>query len=245
MHNELTIKIGSQERKAFLQDGFYTNISPSNHLHKHNYTEVHLVSGGQALFNVGGSMYSTDGDTMLVIPSGTFHSCSAMDTGMRHSAFQITCSVDRFTVHNIDSGIIPSFFEEIRKSEKSTDYTIVCAYIALFGSHFFAEEKISAHQISDYGFLIYEFFSKRYGSDVRLSDLAKVLCLSERQTERLVIEHTGNTFRQELAATRIVMAKHILASSDLSLEEIARYVGYRSYSGFWKSMKKYELPRKE
>jgi AraC-like DNA-binding protein len=35
------------------------------------------------------------------------------------------------------------------------------------------------------------------------------------------------------------MAKHLIATTDMSLGEVADYVGYRSYAGFWKAMKKY------
>ena len=38
--------------------------------------------------------------------------------------------------------------------------------------------------------------------------------------------------------TRSVMKAYY--DDDLSLSEIAAYVGYRSYSGFWKAMKRYE-----
>ena len=82
------------------------------------------------------------------------------------------------------------------------------------------------------------FFSNRYSEDVRLSDLAEAIHLSERQTERLVIEHTGRGFRDELTETRVKIARQRLADKNMTLGEIAGYVGYRSYAGFWKAMKK-------
>ena len=41
-----------------------------------------------------------------------------------------------------------------------------------------------------------------------------------------------------ISSTRVMIAKQLLRSSDMSLSEIAEYVGYRSYAGFWKAMKK-------
>ena len=58
------------------------------------------------------------------------------------------------------------------------------------------------------------------------------------EMERLVIKHTGHTFREELTAHRTEMGRYLLDNSEMSPGEIARYVGYRSYAGFRKAMKK-------
>lgn len=113
-------------------------------------------------------------------------------------------------------------------------------YIGLFCSYFQNEEILKAQPITDYGFLIHEFFTNNYSFDIHLSDLADELHLSQRQAERLVIEYTGNSFREELCQTRVTMAKELLKNTGMSLGEVSRYVGYRSYAGFWKAMKKYE-----
>jgi YesN/AraC family two-component response regulator len=36
------------------------------------------------------------------------------------------------------------------------------------------------------------------------------------------------------------VANQLMQAENSSLEEIAKYVGYHSYSGFWKAMKRYE-----
>ena len=36
------------------------------------------------------------------------------------------------------------------------------------------------------------------------------------------------------------IAHQLMQAENASLEQIAKYVGYRSYSGFWKAMKRYE-----
>lgn len=240
MHYELTVNVGRYEKKAFMQDGFYTDIAPTSHLHAHTYTEVHLLTGGAAIFNVDGNCVGAESDTMLLFPPKVFHCCSYIAPETLHSAFQIDCLLDKFTVIDIPKGVIPAFFDEIKKSTLSNDHTTVCAYMSLLCSYFFKDEKSTAHRINDPKFLICEFFSNQYSLDVNLGDLAKVLCLSERQAERLVVNLTGKTFQEELTSKRIAMAKRLKKTTAMSLKEISEYVGYRSYSGFWKAMKKEE-----
>ena len=110
----------------------------------------------------------------------------------------------------------------------------------LFCNYFCHKKKVIAQTVDDYGFIIQEFFSIHYSEDIHLGDLANLLHLSERQTERLVKEYTGNSFRNELAAIRINIAKNLLKYSQMSMRKICEYVGYKSYVGFWKAMKKYK-----
>ena len=243
MYSELTFNVGGREQKAFIQNGFYTDVAPTNHIHKHTYTEVHLISGGSAVFTIEEETVSADEDTLLLLPSSVFHSCTYIAPDALHSAFQIDCQTDEIAMIPIPRGIISAFFDEIKKSKTTNDHTAICAYMSLLCSYFCKDKKIAARRINDPGFLICEFFSNRYSSDVNLCDLAQILCLSERQTERLVIKLTGRTFCEELATTRIAMAKRLQQSSSMSLKEISEYVGYHSYSGFWKAMKKAETDK--
>lgn len=71
-----------------------------------------------------------------------------------------------------------------------------------------------------------------------LSDLAARLYLSEKQTERLVLKHTGQTFKQKLSDTRVAMANVLIRETEMPLHKVAEYVGYSSYSGFWKALQK-------
>ena len=93
--------------------------------------------------------------------------------------------------------------------------------------------------------MIREFFSNRYGSDRGLGELAEILHVSERQAERLVWECVGRSFRDELTATRMVVADQLLNTTDISLGELAQYLGYKSYAGFWKAYKKYKSKKNE
>lgn len=245
MYNELIIKSTSHEYKVFLQDGFYSSAAPTQRLHKHNYTEVHAVVNGNATFIIGENVYSLISGNILIIPGGIFHGCDSKDEHTLHSAFQIDYKLDKPSDYTIGSDTILSFIKETENSKFSHDYSKVAVYIALFCDSFCHHDKLLAQPVTDYAFLIHEFFSLHYSEDLHLHDLAKFLNLSERQTERLIIEHTGNTFRNELTAIRMNIANKLLTSSQMSLTEIAQYVGYQSYAGFWKAMNKYNLQNKQ
>ena len=239
-HNEIIAMIGSKEHRVFLQNGFYLMRTTPPPIHKHNYAEIHVISGCDSIFTVDNQVYTVGDGGVIVIPPKTYHFYKSTNKECVHSAFQIDLEVQSALVSHIDPAVISNFFKEIEKVGKDGDHTVLSAYISLICSHFESIHKELPRIASDYGFSIREFLSQNYNSDIKLSGLAEWLHISERQAERLIIHHTGRTFREELAAIRIDMAKYLLATTDLSLGEVASYVGYRSYAGFWKAMKKYD-----
>ena len=238
--NALTVKTATGDHKAFLQSGFYLTSYATSYIHEHNYAEIHLIVGGSATFTIENKRVCAESGTMLVIPKRTFHSCDQKDDDTLHCAFQIDCEPKRYKKYPQSESIILEFFKLIERTSPVDDHSAVAAYVALFCSAFEQTDKLLPTPQTDYGFLIFEFFSKKYAEDVRLSDLAEFLHVSERQAERLVLEHTSHSFRDELAATRVRIARKLQESSELSLAQIAEYTDYRSYAGLWKAKKKFE-----
>lgn len=238
MYNEFTVQTSKNEYKVFLQTGFYTPRGIFTLLHQHHCAEVHLIEGGAATFQVGKEARTFSSGTVLMIPRNILHGCIEMEESTLHTAFQIDMEVESFSAHAISHDLAALFFKEIRQATGSGDYGGIALYIQLLLRPFSLLPKQSAAPISDYQFLIHEFFTKRYAEDVHLSELAKMLHLSERQTERIVLQYTGKTFHENLTDTRISMAKRLLATTNMSAAEVAQYVGYRSYAGFWKAMRR-------
>ena len=65
-----------------------------------------------------------------------------------------------------------------------------------------------------------------------LNDLASLLNLSQRQTQRLLEQNFGKTFSQKLADARMAAASQLLTGTDLSVTEIAERTGYSSIEHF-------------
>ncbi len=239
MNNELIIKTNTQKHKTFLQNGFYSHKSQTSPPHNHNYAEIHISTGGEVKFRIEKNIYSTNNGNLIIIPKGIFHSCINREENVLHTAFQIDCNVNEFSSYSISDDTVSDFLKEIKICKDTGNYTKVSSYIALFLSHLTPHENITVQPISDYSFLIHDFFAVRYNENLHLSDLASVLHLSQRQTERLIIKHTGNNFKENLIKTRINMAKQLLNTTNMTLGEIAVCVGYNSYAGFWKAFQKY------
>ena len=240
MCRELSVYTPTRTVRVFLQNGFYA-YSPSAKNHLHNYTELHLILDGNAAFTVDDREISAESGTMLIIPKKTPHACTKEESGVKHTAFQLDLDTAAFALHHIDENLLRLFFEEIAHARSSDDYAPLSAMMALLLCLRPNAERVSAKKVTDYRFLINEFFSLRYNEDVHLADLASLLHLSERQAERLVRTHMGCSFREALTNARIATAHRLLKASTLSGREVAEYVGYRSYTGFWKAMKKYGL----
>lgn len=67
---------------------------------------------------------------------------------------------------------------------------------------------------------------------LRLSDLAEILHLSERQTQRFLQEHYGKTFTQKLTEARMSEAIYQLTNTKETIEKIAEEIGYSSGEHF-------------
>jgi len=88
--------------------------------------------------------------------------------------------------------------------------------------------------------LIDEFFFKNYDRPgCKREDLARMLCISERQLSRIFAQSYAMSFRERLLQTRMEMAEALRKSGHLSAEQLSERVGYSSASAFRAAYKNY------
>lgn len=97
--------------------------------------------------------------------------------------------------------------------------------------------KQTTSSIQDREFLIKEFIYQRYSIPNALSELAKTLHLSERQTQISVKKIMGKTFKELILEQKMTIAKMLIETTNLSLNEIAENIGYNSYASFFTAYK--------
>jgi len=89
---------------------------------------------------------------------------------------------------------------------------------------------------------IQSYIFSNYFSDPTLSDLAKILGLSEKQVSRIIKKYYGIDFKTQIMNLRLQNAKRLIKETSESLEDISLKVGFSSYSGFHLAFKKkYEI----
>lgn len=101
-----------------------------------------------------------------------------------------------------------------------------------------ADYSASPKELDELRYRIIEYFFTRYSERLMLDELAKVLSLSTKQTNRIIYLYYGVSFKQKLAETRIEVAKDLLLNSDWPLNRIAEAVGYLQPHNFAKQFKK-------
>jgi len=88
--------------------------------------------------------------------------------------------------------------------------------------------------------LIDEFFVQNYARpDCKREDLAKTLCISERQLSRILAQHYAISFRGRLLQTRMEKAESFRKKEHLTAEQLSERVGYSSSSAFRAAYKNY------
>ena len=238
MYKELNVRTTSSEYKIFLQGGFHPKVEEKAPLHSHGYGEIHLISGGTAKYMVDSTTFDLHDGDALFIPQGIFHCITEKEQAVCRTAFQVSMEDKNIKIIKLPPDTVRVFLEEIEKSTVTGSNSVIGTYISFFCS-LFENADIPVKSITDHGFIIHEFFANKYSKDIRLSDLAQILHVSERQTERLTVLHTGRSFRDELSRVRISAAKRLIATSDMPLCDIAEYMGFKSYAGFYKAMKRH------
>ncbi len=79
--------------------------------------------------------------------------------------------------------------------------------------------------------IIEDAFFYRYQT-LTIVDLARLLNLSVRQTQRLLMANFGKTFSQKLTEARMASAVQLLTGTELSVTEISDRLGYSSIEHF-------------
>lgn len=239
MNYKLTIPIGAARKTFFLQKGFYEHKTIVSPIHKHYYTEIHIVSDGKISYTLGKKTFIVESGGLLAVPPNSLHSCTAIEGDPFHCAFLIDAPLKSIRTASFSPDTIKDFLAETKKAYTSGEHSVVSGFLSVIYNTVFESESVRAEKIEDYSFIIEEFLKVNYSRNIKLADLAAELNLSEKHTERLVKKYTGNTFKQELAGIRIKTAQMLLASTKMTMTEISEYVGYDSYSGFYKAYKKY------
>ena len=136
--------------------------------------------------------------------------------------------------------IIPAFSDLADRSDLSSSVdisrdltTVLCNLVKL---RLESEPNLSDNQNAKVQYLL-EYINQHYAEDIHLDDMAKKAFVSKYHLIRVFEQATGVTPYTYLTLKRIKQAKILLRSTNLSIDEIAEYVGFLGAKAFIRAFK--------
>lgn len=229
------------------------------HNHSNTSYEIHYTERGQGAVTVNGESYTVTADTLYITGPGVKHAQTASaDAPILEYCLYLDCqrSVmtpgDPFALFTdttfwmgMDEGRIFSLLQELIEENRHPRLGIremsetILRQIIIRLTRMYHQKNTAAHaeirtpMLTRAGLMpiIEDAFFYRYHS-LTLDDLARLLNLSVRQTQRLLRQNFGKTFSQKLIEARIAAASQYLLNTDLSITEISERTGFSSIEYF-------------
>lgn len=224
MKQIVTMRMGEREVKLF--SDFVPQSTVGAPLHRHPYSEVHIFLAGAGEYRVEGVAYPLLAGEVILIPAGVAHTTATVE-GSLVMTLQLDVAAEGVQTVSLPSPLVL----ELSRAEGAHPAPCMPALSYLL-ARLFPEETFTVRPNDDYAYLIHEYVGENYHRPLRLSELAAVLHLSERQTQRVIRSLWGVSFMGLVTSHRLSVAEHLAATTDMTWEAIAAYVGYETYSGF-------------
>lgn len=242
-----------------LMEEFISGVVVSSNYHFHSAYEVHIpIEGRMHIIAEDSDVFLYPGQ-VCIIPPDVIHYVCADDSAFR-IGFRFTYSHVGYEI-NPGSALFEKAYRGMNDVYVVNNCPIYQKYLSVAAQNlkdgmpgFMAAELLflalyeiaagicpqrrigAASETSDFllSEKIEEFLNDSYNRTININDLSEYLCLSKRQTQRVLNRLFGATFSSLINRKRLAVAKHFLKNSDLSIDEIVQKVGYRDPSYFYR-----------
>lgn len=85
---------------------------------------------------------------------------------------------------------------------------------------------------------VIQYIDDNFSQTIKLAELSRLANMSATKLKKLFRQFTGCTITEYILSKKTDYASHLLADSDLSIEELAKKVGFDTVAGFSTSFKK-------
>jgi len=83
-----------------------------------------------------------------------------------------------------------------------------------------------------------QMIESQYMRDLNKERIARQLCLSSRQLDRISLERYGKTLHQVIINKRIQASKQLLLTTEMTIEQISVHVGFNSSVSYYREFKR-------
>ena len=232
--------ISEIDRELLLERGRLVTVRPHSRFvefpeHRHNYVEMMYEDIGinfialPEFFEIPLSMLH-EKNVLAEFIVGAFRQ---KDPVSHYLLFQLQ---EDPQVENLMENMIVSMLHEHANEDAINQYSMGLVFLYLL-NHL---ENLSHNSSMDYKETVVQAVLRYINSDCKNANLTKIAADTHQSMtvlSKLIKQKTGYTFQELLQHKRFETAAHLLAETDLSVEEIALDVGYENQSYFFRQFK--------
>ena len=207
--------------------------------HNHRQGELHIMLSGSADYTIGNTNQVLKAGSFVYIPPKMHHSSKALDEETTFVTFTVRGGPKQTSFCCLSPALLEGFYTACLESETLGTLNNLMPYFYILLGNVLRPSGPNVRENRDYEGMILRYLDAHYNRDMTLSSLAEHIGISPKQIQRIIQKETGKTFLEELTARRMRAARYLEENTTMSATEIAHYVGYNSYSGYWKARKNY------
>lgn len=266
-YNCIDLTIGNTDFHILFPPNFHSYAEDWNVWeHFHLFCECHFLKSGNVRLVTEEEDITFNSGAFCVIPKKLRHRIETVTEPTRKISFYVTISQNKHSENNtftwyeqiftsnrtFVSDKVSEMFSmlyELTQSTTALDFIRETKLKHVFSLAFLellqqteeftvlGQPKLSVDYDNELTLKIEKFLIDNFLPNAQLGDLAQYLCLSHRQTDRLLKRLFNKSYQEIKNETRITKAKNLIHQKEHSLKEIASILGYSSYIGFYKSFR--------
>lgn len=216
---------------------------------------IHFILHGQGRYYVNGVTYYLKGGEGFLIHPGltTFYSADEQDPweycwigfdGSDVSSILHNCGLSLTNLIFTDSsnGILWKEFMALIKQfteGRGNEFSYLGRLYQCFSYLYRCSEIPSNHVYETHITKAMSYIQNNYSYDIKISDIAKYLCINRTYLYKLFMAHRKESPQQYLIDYRLKVSQKLLKETDLSVSEIAYSCGFRDTPSYNKHFKKH------
>lgn len=228
---------------------------PASRVSRHSHKEHHLILPlrGESRVEISGTPWSFGPGKMVYIPSGTVHEFLATN---QKEGERLIALLEDSVWKKVDGPVaapklLPTqhlckelLFQMVTDPENRAAKEMVLCFASVLASTLRQTDELAlsvdtSQLLSKASDARIEKVAKqlrdRYADNLKISELAKLAGLSERNLTRLFVQELGLSPKQALIRLRLEKARELLKNRNCSVTEACFEVGYSSLSRFIQS----------
>jgi AraC-like DNA-binding protein len=228
---------------------------PASRVSRHSHKEHHLILPlrGESRVEINGTPWSFGPGKMVYIPSGTEHEFLATN---QKEGERLIALLEDSVWKKVDGPVaapklLPTqhlckelLFQMVTDPENSAAKEMVLCFASVLASTLRQTDELAlsvdtSQLLSKASDARIEKVAKqlrdRYADNLKISELAKLAGLSERNLTRLFVQELGLSPKQALIRLRLEKARELLKNRNCSVTDACFEVGYSSLSRFIQS----------